>query len=131
MWVSHVLQRYVKHIEYRELANYFAVTDTRRGIIYINTKIKHFSNTAKNIVVAHECAHILLRTVSHCYDWEDVFFILVTKLRSVQKNKQQFDEVYIRMLARFPHKKNGKLILKTRGVSNDNNECRGNNIRWG
>ena len=115
MKISRVLQRYIEHIEYRELSNYFAVTDAKRRIIYVNTKIKHFSNTAKNIIIAHECAHIIMRTTAHCYDWEDVFFILITKLRSVQKNKQQFDEVYIQLLARFPHKKNGKLILKNEG----------------
>ena len=115
MNVSRILQRYVDHIEYKTLSNYLAVTDVKRKIIYVNTRIKHFSDIAKNIIIAHECAHIIMRTAGHCYAWEDVFFILITKLRKVQKNKPQFDEVYIKLLARFPHKKNGKLILKNEG----------------
>lgn len=115
MNVSRILQKYVDHIEYKVLSNYLAVTDVKRKIIYVNTRIKHFSDTAKSIIIAHECAHIIMRTAAHCYTWEDVFFILITKLRKVQKNKAQFDEVYIKLLARFPHKKNGKLILKNEG----------------
>lgn len=112
---SRIFGKYIDKIEYKTLSNYLAVTDVRRKHIYVNTRIKHFSNTAKNIIIAHECAHILMRTASHGYAWEDVFFILITKLRKVQKDKAKFDEIYIRLLTRFPHKKNGKLVLKTGG----------------
>lgn len=119
MVVSRVLQRYISKIEYKTLSNYLAVTDVRKKRIYINSRIKHFSNIAINIIIAHEVAHIIMKTAKHHYVWEDIFFMLITKLRRVQKDKEQFDEIYIRLLARFPHKKNGKLILKTGGVKND------------
>ena len=119
MVVSRVLKRYISKIEYKTLSNYLAVTDVRKKHIYINSRIRHFSNIATNIIITHEVAHIIMKTASHDYVWEDIFFMLITKLRKVQKDKEKFDEIYIKLLARFPHKKNGKLVLKTGGVDND------------
>ena len=119
MVVSRVLKRYISKIEYKTLSNYLAVTDVTKKRIYINSRIKHFSNIATNIIIAHEVSHIIMRTANHDYVWEDIFFMLIAKLRKVQKDKEKFDEIYIKLLTRFPHKKNGKLVLKTGGIDND------------
>ena len=91
------------------MGNYLAVTDIGKRTIYLNSDIKKFSEIAKEIIVAHECAHIIIETLEHNILWEKVFFDLVNQLRK-KHLKKEFNKRLIKLLTTFPYKKNGKFI---------------------
>lgn len=111
MKMAQVLRKYIRRIEYKSLNDYLAVTDIKKRIVYLNKNIAHFSQQAKDIIIAHECAHIIVKTLSHNYVWEKVFFDLIQQIKRRYEDKK-FNKVYVRLLTEFAYKRNGKLLIK-------------------
>ena len=104
-----LLKKYYTSLEYKVMGNYLAVTSISRRTICLNSSVERFSDIAKEIIVAHECAHIIIKTLEHILLWEKTFFDLVRQLRE-QHQQVEFNKILIKLLTMFPHKKNGKFI---------------------
>ena len=96
--------KYYNKIIYRDIEGYLAVTDITKKLIALNSKIK-FTKIEKEIIIAHECAHILLKSFSHSLVWQTVFFDLLKKLK--KQYGKDFDKTYINLIKKYNYSEDG------------------------
>lgn len=97
-------KQYYNKLIYKNITGYLAVTDINKKVITINRQVK-LNKIEKYIVIAHECAHIILKSLSHSLLWEKIFFKLLQDIK--KKYKKEFNTIYINLINKYRYNKHG------------------------